>query len=240
MITRVLVGAIGAGMLLTAAPAIAGEWRLNDRACQDLYQDRNDDRWGDRRSDDNGRYRDSNGRWVDGDADNNGRYQDSSGRWIDRDANNNRRYQDSSGRWIQLEAGSNARYQDSNGRWVDGDADNNGRYQDSSGRWINRDADNNGARDRVDDRPDRRNGRRDRSITICPINAFYYVPTRAEQRRGQYARIEHRHDGYARSRSAERPPLQYDRKLKMNYRYDDGRKIYVRLDTSRDDRRNRP
>lgn len=166
MITRVLVGAIGAGMLLTAAPAIAGEWRLNDRACQDLYQDRNDDRWGDRRSDDNGRYRDSNGRWVDGDADNNGRYQDSSGRWIDRDANNNRRYPDS------------------NGRWVDGDADNNGRYQDSSGRWINRDADNNGARDRVDDRSDRRNGRRDRSITICPINAFYYVPTRTEQGAG--------------------------------------------------------
>lgn len=93
----------------------------------------------------------------------------------------------------------------------------------------------NGRRDRAEDRRDRRRNRRDEAVTICPIDAFYYVPTRSELRRDRYKKIDRRSDGYSRSRRDARPPLQYDHRMKMNYRYDDGRKIYVRLD-AQDDR----
>ena len=82
---------------------------------------------------------------------------------------------------------------------------------------------NNGRGDRVEDRFDRRENRRDAAITICPVKAFYYVPDRHEIKRAQ--RAGYRAVNYNRNA---RPPLSYDRRLRMYYRYDNGRKIYVR------------
>lgn len=84
---------------------------------------------------------------------------------------------------------------------------------------------NTGRRDRIEDRYDRRENRRDEAITICPIRAFEYVPDRRELRRADY-----RGNGkaYGRQRANLRPPLSYDRRMRMYYRYDNGRKIYVR------------
>jgi hypothetical protein len=140
MIKRILAGAVGAAVVLAVAPALAGEWRLNEQACPDLREDRADrrDNYRDERSD-------------------------------------------------------------------------------------------NGRRDRAEDRRDRRGNRRDEALTICPIEAFYYIPTRGELRRDRYRKIDRRGDGYSRSRRDARPPLHYDRRMRMSYRYDDGRRIYVRL-----------
>ncbi|WP_425410649.1 hypothetical protein [Hyphococcus sp.] len=82
---------------------------------------------------------------------------------------------------------------------------------------------NYGRRDRREDRFDRRENRRDEAVTICPISAFYYQPDRRELRRADY-----RTSGYARGRNRARPPLRYDRRMRMSFRYDNGRKIYVR------------
>ncbi|MEX0644423.1 MAG: hypothetical protein WD076_03890 [Parvularculaceae bacterium] len=83
-----------------------------------------------------------------------------------------------------------------------------------------------GRRDRVEDRYDRRENRWDRSITICPRSAFFYVPDRREQ---AYGERNGNGRGYARGRYRTPPlTLSYDRRLRMSYRYDHGRKIYVR------------
>ncbi len=50
MINKVLLGAIGAAMIIGAAPAVAGEWRYDGRNCRDFYQNP-DGRWNDRRAD---------------------------------------------------------------------------------------------------------------------------------------------------------------------------------------------
>jgi hypothetical protein len=84
---------------------------------------------------------------------------------------------------------------------------------------------NNGRRDRIEDRYDRRENRRDSAVTICPIRAFYYVPDRRELRRADY---RGKGKAYGRHRANLRPPLSYDRRMRMYYRYDNGRKIYVR------------
>ncbi|WP_375204894.1 hypothetical protein [Hyphococcus sp.] len=80
-----------------------------------------------------------------------------------------------------------------------------------------------GRRDRREDRHDRRENRRDEAITVCPIHAFYYEPDRRELRRAAH----HGH-GYGRGRYAARPPLAYDRRIGMPYRYVKSRKIYIR------------
>jgi hypothetical protein len=84
-----------------------------------------------------------------------------------------------------------------------------------------------GRGDRVEDRYDRHENRRDRAVTICPVRAFYYQPDRNELRRAQRAGG---HPGrYAWNRANFRPQFSYDRKLRLYYRYADGRKIYVRV-----------
>lgn len=135
MLNKVIVSVLGASLMFGAAPAFAGEWKLNPRACPDLVEDHYD-----RRED-------------------------------RRDAR------------------------------VD--------Y---------------GRRDRVEDRYDRRENRRDERVTVCPISAFYYQPDRRERRRASYDRGHH----YAYGRRAARPPLKWDRRVRMNYVRIDGRKIYVR------------
>lgn len=70
-----------------------------------------------------------------------------------------------------------------------------------------------GRRDLREDRYDRREDRRDRMITICPRSAFYYVPDRGE-------RYSARHQP--------RLKLSYDREMRLYFRYDRGRKIFVR------------
>ncbi len=80
-----------------------------------------------------------------------------------------------------------------------------------------------GRRDRREDRYDRRENRRDAAVTVCPIRAFYYQPDRRELRRADY-----RGRGYAWGRHEARPPLKYDRRMGMYYRYAEGRKIYIR------------
>lgn len=72
-----------------------------------------------------------------------------------------------------------------------------------------------GRYDRIEDRADRRENRRDERITVCPRSAFVYVPSRYEKRA---------HGHYTPARLA----LSYDRRLRLYYRYDHGRKIYVR------------
>ncbi len=84
-----------------------------------------------------------------------------------------------------------------------------------------------GRRDRAEDRFDRRENRRDEAVTICPVRAFYYVPDRKELRRAERAGIHP--SRYAWNRPNFRPQLSYDRKLRLYYRYVDGRKIYVRV-----------
>jgi hypothetical protein len=91
-------------------------------------------------------------------------------------------------------------------------------------------------------RADRREDRRDRAVTVCPRSAFVYVSDRRDDRRGYdnnrgYGnnRGDDSRRGYkARSykaRDAYRAPpmkLRYDRRMRMQYTYDRGRKIYVR------------
>ncbi len=77
-------------------------------------------------------------------------------------------------------------------------------------------------RDRREDRYDRRENRRDEAITVCPIRAFYYQPDRWEHR------AEYRGRGNAWGRHQARPPLKYDRRVGLYYRYAEGRKIYIR------------
>ena len=74
--------------------------------------------------------------------------------------------------------------------------------------------------DRREDRGDRRENRRDQAVTVCPVRAFYYEPDRYELRRG------HRY-GWLKANA--RPPLNYDRRIGMYYRYANGKKIYVRV-----------
>lgn len=121
---KIIAAIAGAGFVLGAAPAFAGEWRLDARRCADIRED-----------------------------------------W--RDARENRR-------------------------------DERIDYS---------------RRDRAEDRYDRREDRRDRAITVCPRSAFYYAPGRDDH--GRYYR-------------APRLRLSYDRQLRMHYRYDHGRRIYVR------------
>ncbi len=71
-----------------------------------------------------------------------------------------------------------------------------------------------GRRDRVEDRYDRRESRRDQRITVCPRSAFFYAPDRRER-------------SYKRFRTP-RLALSYDNRLRMYFRFDRGRKIYVR------------
>ncbi len=42
MLKKVIAGLVGAGLVLGVAPAFAGEWKLNPRACPDLVEDRYD------------------------------------------------------------------------------------------------------------------------------------------------------------------------------------------------------
>jgi hypothetical protein len=121
---KIAAALLGAGLMLGAAPAFAGEWRLDARRCADMRED-----------------------------------------W--RDARENRRDE---------------------------------RYD-------------RGRRDVREDRHDRREDHRDRAITVCPRNAFYYVASRGER---------------LSKRRAPRLALSYDRRLHMYYRYDRGRRIYVR------------
>jgi hypothetical protein len=94
-----------------------------------------------------------------------------------------------------------------------------------------------GRYDRREDRYDRRESRRDRSITICPRSAFYYVDDRGrdwrDDNRGRddWRDNDRRDNGRGDVRSRARQPrldLKYDRSLRMHYRYDGGRRIYVR------------
>ncbi len=80
-----------------------------------------------------------------------------------------------------------------------------------------------GRRDRRKDRYDRRENRRDEAVTVCPVRAFYYQPDRRELRRA-----DHRGRGHGWGRHDARPPLKYDRRMRMYYRYAEGRKIYIR------------
>lgn len=137
MLKKLALSVLGAGVVLMSAPAFAGEWKLNPRACPDLVEDRFD------------------------------------------------------------------------------------RIED---RWDRRV--NNGRRDRAEDRWDRRENRRDRAVTICPVRAFYYVPDRHDRRAARGGRGQ---DRYGWNRSYARPPLRFDRRMRMYYRYDNGRKIYVRI-----------
>ncbi len=106
-------------------------------------------------------------------------------------------------------------------------------------------------------RADRREDRRDRAVTVCPRSAFVYVSDRRDSRRDSwrddrrgygndrdydkrgngngngYASNDRRgddHGRYDRRDSFRAPPLKlrYDRRMRMQYTYDHGRKIYVR------------
>ncbi len=130
---------IGAGFVLGAAPAFAGEWRLDARRCGDVRED-----------------------------------------W--RDARENRRDE-------RLDYGR---------------------------------------RDRVEDRYDRREDRRDRAVTVCPRSAFVYVSDRYGNDRYDNDRDYKGRGDYGRRYKEPKLKLSYDRKLRMQYTYDHGRKIYVR------------
>lgn len=141
---KLIAAVVGAGLVLGAAPAFAGEWRLDPSRCPDIRED-----------------------------------------W--RDARENRRDE---------------------------------RYDY-------------GRSDRREDRYDRREDRRDRAITVCPRSAFYYVDGRREWRDNGWRNDDHRYDRSYRGRDARhhRAPkmkLKYDRRMRMEYTYDHGRKIYVR------------
>ncbi|OFX00907.1 MAG: hypothetical protein A3E78_03550 [Alphaproteobacteria bacterium RIFCSPHIGHO2_12_FULL_63_12] len=97
-------------------------------------------------------------------------------------------------------------------------------------------------RDRVEDRYDRRESRRDRAVTVCPRSAFVYVSDRDHGRRGddrRYDNARYDNDRYEHGRGDRgrkyghgyREPklkLSYDRRMGMQYTYDNGRRIYVR------------
>lgn len=98
-----------------------------------------------------------------------------------------------------------------------------------------------GRRDRIEDRYDRREDRRDRAVTVCPRSAFFYVSDRREHRyennrygngRSDNVRNDNGRDGRGhydnRRYKAPKLELRYDRRLRMQYTYDTGRKIYVR------------
>ena len=142
MLKKVIAGLIGVGFILSAAPAMAGEWKLNTRACPDLVEDRYD------------------------------------------------------------------------------------RGEDRRDTRVNT-----GRRDQREDRSDRRGNRRDKAVTICPVSAFYYQADRHDRKYASYKsghKSGHK-NGYANNRRGKaRPPLKWDRRMKMSYRYDNGRKIYVR------------
>ncbi|MEZ5920815.1 MAG: hypothetical protein R3C60_05630 [Parvularculaceae bacterium] len=84
-------------------------------------------------------------------------------------------------------------------------------------------------------RYDRREDRRDRAFTICPRSAFVYVPDRRDRydryaRDGRYVKGAAYGKYSSHNRRYRTPPLKlkYDRRLRLYYRYDNGRKIYVR------------
>lgn len=131
MLKKAALSLVGAGIVLLSAPAFAGEWKFNPRACPDLVEDRYD------------------------------------------------------------------------------------RREDRRDSRVNY-----GRRDRVEDRFDRRENRRDEAVTICPARAFYYQPSRKELRHNG------RHKNWRQANA--RLPLKWDRRMRMNYRYVNGRKIYVR------------
>ena len=131
MLKKAALSLVGAGIVILSAPAFAGEWKFNPRACPDLVEDRYD------------------------------------------------------------------------------------RREDRRDARVNY-----GRRDRVEDRFDRRENRRDEAITICPARAFYYQPSRKELRHNG------RHKNWRQANA--RLPLKWDRRMRMNYRYANGRKIYVR------------
>lgn len=78
-------------------------------------------------------------------------------------------------------------------------------------------------RDRAEDRYDRREDRRDRAITVCPRSAFYYVSGHGRD----YGRHDSNHN-YGSRYAEPKLRLSYDRQLRMHYRYDHGRRIYIR------------
>lgn len=86
-------------------------------------------------------------------------------------------------------------------------------------------------------RPDRREDRRDRAVTVCPRSAFVYVSDRHDDHRG-YGNdrgYDKRGKAYGNASCDRRDSyraapmkLRYDRCMRMQYAYDHGRKIYVR------------
>lgn len=89
-----------------------------------------------------------------------------------------------------------------------------------------------GRRDRREDIRDRRENRRDEAVTICPLSAFYYEPDRYERERAAKSRGR----GHAYGRRTPRPPLKWDRRMGMQYLYDNGHRIYI-AGSQRDRRR---
>lgn len=84
-----------------------------------------------------------------------------------------------------------------------------------------------GRADRQEDRYDRRESRRDRAITVCPRSAFHYVSDRGRGDADEWRDQGRKHESRGRNRQP-RLDLRFDRELRMPYRYDRGRKIYVR------------
>ena len=146
---KFIAGLIGAGLILGAAPAFAGEWRVDTRRCSVQTLDRYDGR--------------------------DGRYDD--------------------------------RYDNRRGDRSDSRYDNRGRSERGDSRYGNR-----GRGERGDSRYDNR-GRGER-ITVCSRSAFYYVPDRRER--------------YSKRYRTPRLSFTYDSRLRLSYRFDGGRKIYVR------------
>jgi hypothetical protein len=146
---KFIAGLIGAGLILGAAPAFAGEWRVDTRRCSVQTLDRYDGR--------------------------DGRYDD--------------------------------RYDNRRGDRSDSRYDNRGRSERGDSRYDNR-----GRGERGDSRYDNR-GRGER-ITVCSRSAFYYVPDRRER--------------YSKRYRTPRLSFTYDSRLRLSYRFDGGRKIYVR------------
>ena len=146
---KFIAGLIGAGLILGAAPAFAGEWRVDTRRCSVQTLDRYDGR--------------------------DGRYDD--------------------------------RYDNGRGDRSDSRYDNRGRSERGDSRYDNR-----GRGERGDRRYDNR-GRGER-ITVCSRSAFYYVPDRRER--------------YSKRYRTPRLSFTYDSRLRLSYRFDGGRKIYVR------------
>lgn len=157
---KLIAGLLGAGFMLSVAPAMAGEWRLDTRQCQDLRED-GYDRW-------DSRYNHSGDRYD---------------RWEDR--------------------------------------------QDSRYDY--------GRRDRLEDRADRRDNRRDESVIVCPRSAWVYFPDRREiargydrDRNGYYKRD--RNGQYNRNSRYRAPEISFsfDSRRDMSYRVEGDRRVYVR------------